>query len=42
MLGAVGFAGDQAGDEFCLPSSDRWADREDSQDLGVDPTLSTI
>ena len=27
LVGAVGFAGDQTSDEFCLPSSDRWADK---------------
>ena len=42
LVGAVGFAGDQASNEFYLPSSDRWADREDSQDLGADFTLSIV
>ena len=32
-MGAVGFAGFQSFDEFHLPSSDRWADGEDLQDL---------
>ena len=29
----MGFAGDQAADEFCLSASDRCVDREDSRDL---------
>ena len=33
----MGFAEDQASNEFYLPSSDRWADVEDSQDIGTDP-----
>ena len=32
----------QACDEFFLPSSDRWGDREDSRDLGADPALPAI
>ena len=39
---SCGLAGDQDPDEFCLPSSDRWEDREDSKDLGADPALPTI
>ena len=42
FVGAMGFAGDQASDEFCLPSSDRLGDKEDSQHLGAGPILPTI
>ena len=42
LVGIVGFVGDQAADESCLPSLDRWADQEDSQDLGANPALPSI
>ena len=42
LIGAVGFARDHASDKFCLPNSDRWADGEDSLDLGADPALPAV
>ena len=42
MIAAVGIARDQTFDEFCIPSSDKYADREDSQDLGADSVLPSI
>ena len=42
LVKAVGFSGDHASDDICLPSSDRWAEREDSQDLGAHPALPTV
>ena len=42
LAGSDGLAGDKASDKLCLPTSDRQADEEDSQDLGADPTQPTI
>ena len=41
-LRAVALAGNQTYDEVCLPSSDRWASKEDSQELEADFALPTV